>query len=333
MLKTLGPKAIHRWLTMGEVIGPNSSIGPSTRRGPFYPQEWFVDGQNGGDGADGLRPDAPIQTIAEVLTRIRSGDVVYLTGNFTEEVGNTPKNVEDVTFLGVANKPRHADAARDAKVNLFGEGIHNSGASWRPPAVEGGTTPLITVVHQGWRFENILFDAPTDAACIAMDHSAVSGADDGGGGHMAIVGCRFASGLGGVEDTDGQGYLLIKECLFDNLTHAIRNTSTAHAIPLQWLIEDNWFVGNTNHIVMAASKFLIRRNIFGLFTTASLDLANGAGTAGESNMVGPGNMFYGDYDSAEGYVAATNDVWAGNYAITENGAAAGQGAININPST
>lgn len=322
----------NMWLRTGEVISSQSAIHALFHRTPHLPNDWFVDGQNGSDSNDGRDPRAPLLTISRVLEKVQSGDTVFLTGNFAEEAGQTPLNVEDVTFIGVGNRPRHADAARDAKTNELGFTNQNSGASWRPPAVESGTTPLITVVHQGWRFENILFAPPTDAAAVLLDHSAEVGADDGGGSHAAFINCRFDAGQSGIEDDDGNAFVEVRGCMFRGLTYGIRNLSTGNAIPLHWIIEDNIFINNTNHILMSASMFLIRRNVFGKFTTLSIDLANGAGTTGDYNVL-TANVLAGDVDTAEGYEGNTNDTWAGNFAMTVTGSAVTSGSTNILPTT
>lgn len=306
------PKLVDRWLRTGETTGPENPI-KRPRRNPFTYDEWFVDGQNGSDVASGLAPDEALKTITEVLSRIRSGDVVYLTGNFAEEAGNTPLNVEDVRFIGMgSHRPRHADAARDAKTNHLGETNQNSGCSWRPPTTETGTTPMITVVHQGWSFENILFDAPSDAACISLAHSAVSGADDGGGGHLLIRNCRFDAGHAGIDDQDGNGYVTIEDSFFRGLADGIRTVSTSTAIPLHWVLRRNWFMNNTNHIMVSASRWVMHDNFFDLATTFGIDLIN-VSAQGSNNII-TRNYLAEDYTTAN-YLFDSTDEAAGNYSM------------------
>jgi hypothetical protein len=306
------PNFIDRYLRTSSVIGGPDGTAGSKYRNPIVPNTWFADGQNGSDSNTGLDPRKPLKTILEVLTRVQSGDTVYLTGNFAEEAGNTPKNVEDVTFIGVGGRPRHADAARDAKANQFGFTDQNSGASWRPPATESGTTPLITVVHQGWTFENILFVAPTDAAAIKLDHSVVSGADDGGGSHLTVRNCRFADGSIGIEDEDGHFNVLVEDCTFQDLGDGIKNTSTSNAIPLMWRVRNCWFNGNDNHIRVSASRWLIHDNYFGPIGSGVGITLNYVSSQGASNVVTK-NYLSGDYDGE--YLGGTGDEWAGNFSM------------------
>lgn len=314
--------AISRVIRLFDRFAPQSSIGTGslyTRR-PSAPNEWFVDGQNGSDSNDGRDPDKPLLTIAGALAKVQSGDTIYLTGNFAEEAGQTPHNVEDVRVIGLGTKHRHADAARDAKTNSLGFTNQNSGASWRPPAVESGTTPLLTLVHQGWVFENILFVPPSDDAAIYLDHSVVSGADDGGGGHATFRNCRFAGGAIGIGDDDGAGFVLIDNCWFQDQTDSgIKTISTAWAIPLLWEVKNSYFTGNANHIRVSASRWLIHDNYFGPIDDFGIDLQF-VSAQGANNIVTK-NYLSGDYDGE--YLGGTGDEWAGNMSMDTGSAEVG----------
>lgn len=326
------PSLINNWLRTGEVVGSLGGIHSIFYRAPVVPNTWFLDGQNGADGNDGRDPRKPMKTITAVLAKLQSGDTVYLTGNFTEEAGDTPQAVEDVTFIGLGNRPRHADAARDAHANALGFTNQNSGASWRPPASESGTTPLITVIRQGWTFENILFDAPSDAACVIIERDSGSAEAEHDGSHATFRRCRFDGGHAGIDVVDGGYNVLIEDCVFRGLTDGIRVVSTSIQVPLMWMIRNNLFIANTNHIVGSFTNTVIRDNIFGTFTTIALDLdANGG--QGATNVVGPGNVFSGDVDTAEGYDGTADDTWAGNYAMTVTGSAVATGSTNILPTS
>lgn len=305
-------RRLWNYLRTGETVGPQSGIGPAlTLRNPFYPNEWFVDGQNGSDNADGLQPNTPLKTIGEVLTRIRSGDTIYLTGNFAEEAGETPQAVEDVSFIGLGGgRPRHADAARDGLANPFSQTNQNSGCSWRPPSSESGTTPLITVVRQGWTFENILFDAPTDAACVLLERNSDSGADEHDGSHATFRNCRFDGGHAGIDVTGGAFNVLIEDCVFRGLADGIRQVTATISTCLQWVVRRNYFSNNTNHIMVSASRWFLHDNFFDDAGTFGIDLINIGGT-GSSNIVTK-NYLAGDYSQSK-YLPSGTDEWDGNF--------------------
>lgn len=306
-----------------EGISPQSTIKATPyARNPFVTNTWYVDGQNGSNSNDGRDPMRPLLTITYALTKVRSGDFVYLTGNFAEEAGNTPKNVENVTIIGATGRPKYADAARDAKANQYGETNQNSGVSWRPPATESGTTPLITVVHQGWTFENILFVPPSDAAAVAFDHSAVSGADDGGGSYAAFRNCIFESGLTGIEvDDGGVAHMLVEDCRFGALTTGILQ-STSNTGLQKLVVRNCYFMDNGTHISLAESNDAnIHDNIFGPHGTKGILLSGGG-----ENVVTK-NYLSGDYDG--GYVATASDEWAGNYSMDVSSGEVGAEGITI----
>lgn len=322
------PKLIDRWLRTGETVGPESPI-KHKRRNPFTYDEWFVDGQNGSDSASGLSPDEPLKTIGELLSRLRSNDVAYLTGNFAEEAGNTPKNVENVSFIGMSpGRPKYADAARDADANQFGETDQNGGCSWRPPATESGTTPLITVVHQGWTFQNIFFVPPTDAAAVAFDHSAVSGADDGGASYITFRNCIFEGGHSAIDiDEGGVAQMLIEDCVFSTLTSIAINQATETTTCQRCVIRRCYFMNNDEHISIGATDCMIHDNLFGRWTTDSISLNSG------SNNLVTRNYLWGDY-STSAYVPATSDEWTGNFSQdTAQNEVADNGITVANPST
>lgn len=306
------PKAIQRWLLTREVSGPELTIGPLTRRYPTAPSEWFVDPQNGGSGADGRDPSSPLSTVAGALAKASSGDTIYVVGNITEEI--TGSNLlEDISIIGVANRPRHADHARD---QLAGTTV--SGASWRQAASHGATTPLLKIRGQGWHIENILFVPPSDAAAIFLDRNALSGVSEFDASHATIKGNRFAGGQNAIDVTDCFNVHIVGNTFQDATAAAIMSTGTGVAQPLMALIEGNEFNNNDKHISVAYSRATIKGNTFGVFTTLSIDLTDGGAGGGGNNVITL-NYLFGTYAAADYVVAAASDEWGANMNSTTGG--------------
>src|SRR3972149_3825866 len=74
----------------------------------FYGRYWFVDAKSGSDGNRGESAERPFLTMDKAFDMIDSGDVIIFRGKVREEL-TTPSGVFDVTVIGAANRPRHAD--------------------------------------------------------------------------------------------------------------------------------------------------------------------------------------------------------------------------------
>lgn len=328
MNNRLVPSLINRFRKTDDVIGPESTISPLGGRGSFYSTDWFVDAQYGSDAADGRDPANPVKTLAPLIgngssSRAKSGDSIYVVGNITEEI--TAWNLlEDISIYGVANRPRHADHARDIATYTTYPGV--SGASWRQAASHGATTPLLIIRGQGWHVENILFVPPSDAAAIKLESNALSNVSEYSAGHFRSINCRYDGGQSGIEDSGGAGFVELRGNYFRGHTTAgVKTLNTAVAIPLCWRVEDNIFMDNENHMLVSASRWVVKGNVSGLFGTVGFDLAN-VSAQGESNSV-HANYLSGDYDA--GYVAGTSDDWAGNYSMDVSSAEVGAEGLTI----
>jgi hypothetical protein len=260
-------------------------------------------GQNrdliGNDGAPGDNPDEPLLTMARAFQLLESGAVIHFTGDIKEQL-SAPDGIFDVTIIGEGTRPRHADA------HTGNNGY--SAATWKSPAVPAATTALLTVRQQGWRFANILFACPSDDAALDFIRDAAAGDLERDSSHAAVLGCRFAgAGLAGIKisGTENVFDLLIKGNIFNDLTTAI----TAGAFCHRFIIEDNRFDLNTNHIVASLTDSFILNNVMGQFTTLSIDLTGGGG----HNVITK-NYLSGTYGIGGGYVKSNaNDEWAGNF--------------------
>lgn len=304
-----------------QALGNGAYMFNGAVRGPVLPgpgKVIYVSTSNANTG-DGRSWSTAFTTMAEALSlsNVDSGDIIMVTGKVREQL-TAPAGIFDVTIIG-AGTPRHGDAHT-------GDNGAQAAASWTPPASPAATTPLLTVRQQGWKFINILFDAPADDAALDFIRDAASGDSERDSSHAQVLGCRFVSGQEGIRITGTENVfnVRVEGCEFTDLTHAI--TSSA-AYARRWKIINNFFESNTNHIESALTQCLIKDNVFGTFTTQSLDLTGGA-----NNMVYR-NAMSGDYDTAEGYIAGTNDTWVGNYAALTTGVASGAGGINVVPTS
>lgn len=308
------PKLVDRFLRTKDVLGPETTISPLGIRSGISPVDWFVDAQKGSDAATGLDPRTPKATLATLIgngasSLANSGDTIYVVGNVTEEV--TAYNLlEDITIIGMANRPRHADKARDYATYAY-RGI--SGASWRQAASHTAVTPLLTVRGQGWRVENILFAPPSDAAAIFLARNALSNVSEYDASHFEVTGCRFDGGQNAIDVTDCYNVHIDGNTFRGQTAASIMSTGAGVAQPLMACIENNQFMDNDTHISVAYTKSVIRYNTFGLFATLSIDLTDGGAGGGGDNMV-YGNALSGTYSALGGYVvAAASDEWGGNF--------------------
>ncbi len=271
-----------------------------------YTNVYFVDGDYGADGYDGLSPDNPLRTMEAAFDRLVSGDTIFFRGNIREQLV-TPVQIFDITIIGCGNRPRHADTTPAG-----GEYAN----SWRAPAsgaVAGQAN--VRVLQQGWRFQNILFVTQgSTAAAVEIVRNAGAGNAERDGSHASILGCRFAGAGVGIRSgvagsfTEIAFNVEVAYSKFNGMTTAMSGINGN-----SWTIHHNEFQGNTSTITMALQNSFIYENIIGSFTAAAnsggIDLNGGGGL----NIVTK-NYLSGTYSAAGGYrVSNANDEWAGNF--------------------
>jgi hypothetical protein len=252
----------------------------------------------GNDGNSGSSPDSSLLTMARAFALVKSGGVIHVTGNIREQI-STPAGIFDVTVIGEGTVPRNADA------HTGNNGYFT--ATWKPPASPVAATPLLTVQQQGWRFVNILFNPPSDAAALNYIRNAASGDAERDSSHSEIFGCRFAGGNAAIQisGTEIVHDLWIVSNIFNDSTYGIYSTAYYGR---RFLISGNQFDLNTNHIAAGLGDSHIWDNIFGQFTTLSLSLVGGNG----HNMITK-NYLSGSYAAPQYAVSAATDEWAGNF--------------------
>jgi hypothetical protein len=264
---------------------------------------YFVDANRSGSG-DGKSLESPFTTMAEAFAKIASGDTIYTRGKVREQLV-TPVQVFDVSVIGLGNRPRHADSTP--------AGGEISASTWMAPATGAVVGKAnVRVLQQGWKFENILFAMESaTAAGIEIVRDAGAGNAERDASHTHVLGCKFAGAgvgiRGGVAGlfTEIPNHVVIEGNVFIDNTYAFRSEIQCQ----RWSIKYNEFQANTNHIVAQLGASFIYENIFGAFTTDSIELPGGQGL----NIVTK-NYLSGTYSSAGGYtVANANDEWAGNW--------------------
>lgn len=269
-------------------------------------QTWYVDANATQPTQDGKRWGTAFCTMAAAFAVIGSGDTIYFRGKVKEQLV-TPVQVFDVTIIGCGNRPRHADATPD--------GGQEAANTWTVPAVAAEATPLVKVLQQGWRFLNVLFAGPTDAASILLYRDGGAGDAERDASHAEIIGCRFASGQDGVEQSGGCYNVKILDNSFHDLTgHALKTTAGAGiANTYRWQVKGNRFQGCANWMgAWNTHQFEITDNVIGEITTALIDLSGG-----EGHNVVVRNAFdiaAADFDPTGGVTPHATDVWS-NYLI------------------
>ena len=290
-----------RTLRVGDVeLTGGANIFRDALRGTTY----FVDTNTGSDNNTGKSWGRAFLTMDAAFDAITAGDRIYFVGNVNEKLV-TPLGAPNVTVIGATTRPRHADTHP-----LNGE---LSGATWKIGSLSDG--PLCTVRTPGWRFENILFAAHASNYALHLDRTAVEDATEEDASHLAVVGCRFASGAGGINDTDGMFNVLIDSNYFEALTSAcILGVGNVGVGQLQWKIVNNDFTGFTNGVKIAAHRCRIQNNTFTdggtPNTTFVLNTSNGGG---QDNFI-VGNYFQtttANFNTPD-IVGNATDVWFNN---------------------
>jgi hypothetical protein len=279
--------------------------------GPYAPMSnWiFVDANNfTGASADGNpgTADAPVTTMSRAFELVKSGGVISFMGNIREQL-TTPEGIFGVTIIGAATQPRNADSFSGGTSNDGGR----TGASWVSPASATAATPLLTVLQQGWRFQNFLWGAgPANTATVQLYRDGGAGDEERDASHASFYGIYFSGCVDAIETSGGLTGVQVDNCLFRGITGVAFQSITGAGIGtnLNYNITGCRFLDCVNGIVGALNAASIRNNIFGAVTTAAVDLTGGA-----TNMVGPGNIFTGTYNTV--CSPGTNDVWAGNFQI------------------
>jgi hypothetical protein len=253
----------------------------------------------------GATPDRPFETVAEAFTHIaavgESNGVLYVQGDIREEA-TAPLGVYGWRIQGaVGGRPRHSTSG--------GVAVAGNGVNWREPA-SGATTggALLTLLEQGWEVQDILFVPKSDGTALRLSRRESASIPDAS--HAVIRGCKFIGAATatclGIEDDGGCHHVLVELCEFNTLDSGIVNTSATIANPLRWMVRNNIFMNNDEHIDMPFTESVVLANVFDEATT-NVETDGGAG----GNFV-IDNYFQEDQASitnGNGYAGHANDVW------------------------
>lgn len=276
----------------------------------FYGRYWWVDAKVGSDGNSGKTRRRPFQTMSKAFTMIDSGDVIIFRGKVREEL-SSPVGVFDITIIGAANRPRHADDHSESS----SPGRGSSSATWAMPASPTAATPALIVRQQGWRFMNFLVDGPSDAAAIQLFRDG--GADDAerDASHAHFVGMKFVAAQNHIEFKGGLSQVCIENCDFFGATadSLLETVGAGIGTNNHFRIRNNHWHDNATHIDVGLNYASIVGNIFGKASGDKIDLRTG------SENVVTLNYLYGTYSNAGGYYAGTNDEWGGNLNVISGG--------------
>jgi hypothetical protein len=250
---------------------------------------------------DGGGPRGAYTTFANLSNQLQDRDLILFSGVLREQA-IAPLGVFDVTILGAANQPRQAT---NSGVPTGG------GATWLAPTSPAATTPLIEVREQGWTFENIFFNGPTDDACIKMHCEENATYPDGS--HLTLRNCRLGGGFIGLEDYGGASNVLIEDCSFEDMTGtgggAVVVTNQSIRIPSRWQFQRNRILPCVNGLVGAWVDSRFIHNTISKSTTTTLNLASG--NTGLRNFVCFNffNIVAANFDPAGGVTGNSTDTW------------------------
>lgn len=267
----------------------------------------FIDSANGSNANDGTGPDTAWETLTYAFAQAASYETFHLagggyTGNFT-----TPANAE-ASFVSVIGFPAHP----------------NGLATYVAPS--NHSSPIIDLKARGWSFSYIEFDCPTNAAAINMNKSQDGSTDRPD--FMTVENCIFTTGKYGIMVDGGNTYATIRNCRFDQMTttgaHAIIVDNTDFHLPQHWLVENNQFMTNVNHIGPSGAgkgwmNSTFRGNVFlkegiGQNTTTILDIRD-AGGGGNMVVDNYFDLAKGGFTGSTTVRGNTSDVAAGNHFI------------------
>lgn len=269
---------------------------------------YWVDANAGDDAQDGLSPGSAFLTMAAAFAVIASGDTIYFSGKIKEQI-TSPVNIFNITIIGVGTRPRHADTTP-----IYGA---VNASTWTTPDSATALTPLVKVLQQGWRFVNILFAGPTDAACVMLFRNGGAGDLERDASHAEFWNCRFASGQDGIEDSGGCGHVGVYGSYFTGMTGVALKQTVGAGIGQPYFRWDVGF-GNGNRFQDCPSLTTARGAQFFRFAENTVSFAGAVTlgfnfTGGKQNQVirNVFNVAAADFDPAGGFTGSgATDNWS-----------------------
>ena len=284
---------------------------------------YHVNSWNGSSsGVDGKTWTQPFKYVEQSFDVLASNDTIFVTGKVAEQL-TAPLGVFDVSIIGVSPGNPRQSTNNGAQAGYS--------AYWTYETDD--TVALLTLREQGWRLQNICFQAPastdTTAAAVLMVRAESATYPDPS--HAIIQDCYFAGGGNAIIDSGGVGFVrLLNNTFYAQTGFSHQNISGAGiAAPLMWRIEGNRFLGMANGVRAAFSHAVITGNYFtdGGTPTSTVVLNTAASGGGGNNFV-VNNYFQtatANFNTPD-IVGNATDFWR-NYSI--DGADLSAGSIGL----
>lgn len=264
---------------------------------------------------NGKNPNHAFLTMAEAFAaiatleaqRAHSADntTIYWEGVISEQLttplsGESGVGVSGLRIVALVNGNNH----------------HDDGARWTVPASPTAATPLLTIRGQGCVIDGGIWvgDATNATSCIMLRRAESATYPDAS--HTIIRNIRFFgayTGGAGVIDSGGNSQITIEDCIFEGLTEGIGFvTGAGIAAPNRYVISNNIFRDNTDHIDLPCDMSVIQWNVMDE-ATVNIDVGGGLSGGNTVNHNAFANA-QANIKIADGYIAGTGDIWEDNYA-------------------
>ena len=292
----------------------------------------YVDGNhpNATAFADGTNPEEPLTTVQIAVDRLSQ----FATAMGISLEGSVIVVAAEATLAESVLVP----ATAPANCTIMGTGNPHRGPTWASAAAAENCLELRA---PGWTIRNIRFQPNTAAAGIYLVREA---ADAYAAHHTVIVDCDFDgrwSGLYGIHTYGTPSQVYVLNNVFHELTQgavagAIYIDQAPQANPFLWVVQDNIFWENDNHIFLddntcGANGCLFKGNSFflgvNIVATTMIDMRGG--TLGGNVFVE--NFFGGEYTHAGGYWenATFASSWVGNFTTNVGLGTVGDNGLTI----
>jgi hypothetical protein len=262
-----------------------------------YGNVWHVNSAKTNSG-NGKTWNKAFKTITEGYAAASAGDTILITGSFTAEA---------------------AINCAKAGVRFVGAGSTSNMALWTSAA----DAKSLTISAADVLVENIRFRPPAYSAGVPAAIYLTTGANQ-----FTLRGCRFqgkaaswyavlTDGSGANVRIEGNEFFYMNTATYGT---AIMGTGYAASEPSGWMVVNNLFHSNINHIVCRMRQSFIIGNYFGAGGLAA-DASNSAtltvlgvdihGAVAGNNVVT--QNFMGSLYHQACYYGGTDDSWAGNF--------------------
>ena len=204
---------------------------PATVR-RLYTNHWYVDAGYGSDNASGNRPEAPLATILEAITRSSNGemDVIHVVapGHVTE-VNPIVVNKQFVTIQGWPSQSPlgHSPCTLVATVDAAYFTIAAQDVCIRDFTIHGGAShPVINYSPVAWSFRTVVHNITFMAGTWGVAQGGLSAATfvaSAPSHNWIITDCKFMAGLslGGIFLMSNGSWGVIADNFFDTCANAI----------------------------------------------------------------------------------------------------------------